>query len=416
MTVVPASITFDGSADVADDLTTWLATPSNYPDGVVTFQQDGIYRVDDGNIEIVDAADLVLDFNGATIRRTRPPDVRYTQHSSALYLRSSATNVTIRNMVYEGVNDATSGYLNTWADAETGGGLARFYRSDGTTLDTADPPSVAESDLPNWGCYCVAMAFDHAIEVVTATNVVVEDCDISGPFGDGVYFHTAVSGVTVQRVDVRRCGRQGIAFNKGTDILVDSCNIYSARHAAIDLECDDAGQTISDVEIRSCYFNSWLTSFASIGPGAVDDVWFHHNTVYRNCIQVGTNNAAIQRYRWRIEDNTFNQAVIDGTVNQWSSPLGIINLDAYSDAVIARNYAKFLGSHSGHAVELTGGCSNIMVFGNHFEGNVNGVVLGVEDSTWIEGGNSLTSTPPDDIDRSNFTGYVPAGVDVDLPA
>lgn len=397
MTAVPASITYDGTADVAADLTAWLANPANYPDNIITFQQNGIYRIDDGNVEINGATGLTIDGNGATLKRTVVPTLRYpTYHTSSLYLTGFARNVTIRNLKTLGVNDATPGYLNTWADAETAGGLARFYQSDGTTLQTADPPGFSDEEKANWGCYCVALAFDHAIEIEKARNVIVENCTLTGMFGDGVYFHNGAELMTVQGCTIVKTGRQGVAWNKGSDIYVYNNTISSARHAAIDLECDDNTQTVNRVEIANNFFNSWLTSFASIGPGQVDDVWMHDNTIWRQIVYVGTNAQALKRYRWRIEGNVFNKEAID-TGSGYGAGVtdAFIRFEYYDDVLVRGNRAKsVIGNGTGYGVYLKYATSGAYVESNWWEDCPNVNPRTAEGGAYVQSANNSTTTEP----------------------
>lgn len=308
--LVPPSIDATGGTDVGAELSAWLTSVAAEAD-VIRFPAGATYRINDGPVNLDDASDLVVDFDGARLRRDRLLDrpLRYPNNTPYLSLQSPR-GVVIRNLRTDGVNTNTEA-MEAHADGVFPPGHKRA--GDPYLLDANGEPHWMDNDRSDllepdgWGTWVVALAFEHSIRLLDAVDAVVEDCDVRGAGGDGVYIGGhGTRGVVVRRVLQRRNGRQGIAIVEGHDILIEHCDLKS-RRGAIDIEPDRPADpfVISNVEIRHCTIRAGLLAFPNQGAGAIDGVNIHHNDIYRagTPLLQTTGSADSPRTNYRFEDN-----------------------------------------------------------------------------------------------------------------
>lgn len=389
--LVPDTIDPTGRTDVGAALSAWLTEAAKEHDAI-RFPPDGVYRIDDAAVVIRSAKDVVIDFDGATLRRTRLLDrpLRYPNNTPFLSLDAPA-GVTIRNLTTDGVNTNTDAF-SSWVD---GTFSARHENAgDQYLLDARDRPQWIDrgradlADPGKWGTWVVALAFEHGIEVLDGVNVVVEDCTVSGMGGDGVYIGgDDTDGIVVRRVVQRRNGRQGIAVVAGHHILIEECDLRS-RRGGVDLEPDHPVSpfVISDVEIRNCTIRSGLLAFPNQGRGAIDGVFIHHNRIHRSGTPLlqTTGGPDSPRTNYRFEDNVD----LEGR----RGPLASLRLQDTHGMVIARNTIPrqpHPDEGNRKAVQLeTVSCTDIVVRDNDFENAATVVDDMVGGSTWTAADNT----------------------------
>ncbi len=357
---VPDTIDATGTTDVGQALTDWIATLE--PGNTVRFREDGTYRIDDATVELPDLADTVLDFAGATLMRTRILDqpMRYPRNHPFLRL-TNPTRVTVRNMLVRGIVTNEPGVMPaTIVDQR---GVAR---------------GVAVRTLDGAGAYCVSYEFEHGISLNgTVEDCIVEDCDLAGMGGDGVYIKgEGAHDITVRRVKIRRNGRQGIALCSGRDILIEDCDIVSSR-GGIDIE-PDTPTTLERIEIRNCTIASHLLAFPCGGAGPVHDVNIHHNTITSSGTPVlFVVNRRHERTGWQFADN------VDTSTGR-AGPFPAVRLDNVRDAVIARNtLPRRQGAGAGVGFWDTPS-HDVAVYDNDFTGHSAIVEDRAGGSTWTE--------------------------------
>lgn len=361
---VPKTIAFDGSADVGAKLSTFLASVQG--PATVRFQPFGTYRVDDASVLVVRPTGITYDFNGASLIRTRLIDQRLRYPQRHGYFRLDyPTDVVVKNLRVQGrvTND---GSMEAAADATTNGKAALLDRN-GTARAIETQAGLLPPHWPtvgDWGVYCVALAFEHAVDISGGVNVVVEDCWFDGIGGDGVGTTLdTTKNVTVRRVTVRRNGRQGISLVAGNGFLVEDCDIRSPR-ASIDIEPDTDKFPMTDIEVRGCTLASNLLPFASGGPGEIHDVFIHHNTITKGGVPVlhvvSNKNGLHQRRNWRFEDNVVVPAM--------SSALPLVRLTNVHGASVRRNKIARRATEAAGRLIAVGleRCSGVTVADNTF--------------------------------------------------
>ena len=262
----PATITADGSRDVSDELTGWLAT---VPDESVVDLGQGVYLCQT-RIVVTDRVGLTI--RGGTLLRTEEGRIVYPQTNAHLLLvrpvRCKVEGLTVRG-------------TNTVTDQR--GGHSAYKRDH---------------------------EFDAAVRFEDFRDCAVTGLDADGIWGDGVQWQVG-QGVYMADCRIDRNGRQGVTVI-AKDVLIERVRVERGRRAGFDIEPDTSAQGVGNIEIRHCYTNTGLLAFASGGPGVINDVWLHDNVSHNSGVPIlhiaattgYTNEAVATRSRWTIERHT----------------------------------------------------------------------------------------------------------------
>lgn len=372
---VPASIPADCSADATAGLNAFFS--ANVPDNsVVSFPGGGCYLVI-GTVTVNGKTDVSIEGNGSRLVRTElsPQELRYPQRN-AFFRIANSTRVHLSGLNVEATNNS-SDYGGTILDAD---GTAR-------SVDCL-------SYLPDWGCYSIALEFEHAFEVLGSVDTSVSNVSAKDIWGDGVYVagrdqFTSQQGerVTLLNVSVDRNGRQGMAVNRIQHVLIDGFILERGRRSGIDIEPDTGAEIISDIEIRNSVIETNLLAFASYGRGESSNVYIHGNVVTRTgvpWIYVRANDGT-RRYNWTIHNNDVQQRL--------GSPQPGLLFENVVGVDIQGNTNHYASAQPTNAVGLYAG-STATISCNWFE-DAAALVVGDGTGSWTEQNNSLTSTPPD---------------------
>lgn len=105
--------------------------------------------------------------------------------------------------------------------------------------------------------------YGHGIVIRACENVLVDNCDISKCWGDGVLIsYNAISSlgitkdITIRSCNIYRCRRQGITVGYGENIIIVGCFIHdidgTAPRSCIDFETDAVGQYVRKCIVSGC--------------------------------------------------------------------------------------------------------------------------------------------------------------------
>ena len=351
-----AAVPTDCSRDVTQELNEFFAS---LEDGAsVRFPAAACYLTQ-GELLLQDKTGLVLDGNGATLRRTRitPAAMRYPNASAHVRL------VRVRDSHLHGLRVEGT---NTSSDL-------RYLR-------------------PDFGAYDVRFEFEHGFSFHGAEDVTLSDSSVDAVWGDGVnitgrdqYTGHGSRRVVVRDVSVDRNGRQGVTVI-AHDVLLDGVRILHSRRSGVALEPNLAEAPVAGVEIRNSDISSWLLAFASGGRGAVDDVWIHDNVVRRSgvpFVHVRASDGA-RRKNWRVTGNS---------VAEQGSPVAAMRFTAVDGLVVEGNDVRIATTQSRLAVELQR-TSGVQIRCNTFSGARPDFVLADTASTFVLEENAVGAAQP----------------------
>ena len=378
----PSSIATDCSRDVSAQLNAFFAAVPDHT--LVRLPASACYRTET-EVAVRDKTGLVLDGNGAVLRRTAlsPRELRYPQANAHLrFVR--LTESVITGLHVQGTNTVS------------------------------DLPSKAVG----YGAYDVQFEFEHGYSFHGARNVVLRESTADAVWGDGVnvtgidqYSKTTSDGVRIERVTIDRNGRQGITVI-ARNTVIDGAVIKHSRRAGIDLEPNTVRTPVVGVEIRNSRINSWLLAVASGGAGTVDDVLIADNVIERTGIPFIYVRASdgTRRHNWRVTHNT--------VLSELGSPAAAMRFENVSNVLVAHNSLKLAATQSRTAVQAKSGTTGLRIECNRFENAKPEFVLADATSSYSERANSLDSRPapcgPVDTVRTRLQrgecGDVPRGV------
>jgi Right handed beta helix region len=328
----PASIVSDCSVDVSAALTSWIASvPDN---STVSFPTGACYLVP-ASILIEDRNGLTFNGNGATFKRIRrsPPELSYPNPNPYWWvLRSS--DITFRSLAVIGTNT----------------------RSD---LDYE----------PRVGAYKVEYEFEAGFRVESSKNFLADHIIVDAVWGDGFQLQGG-DGASITNSRISRNGRQGITGADIGNLLLAHNAIALSRRAGIDLENNVESDVVSGVEIHHNTIGSIHLALAAGGPGAVNGIYFHDNTITTSGVPFIYNQrkfeGAVRRRDWRIENNVVQQEL--------SSPLAAILMNNTDDITITGNtvpIAKYwdgITPRDRRPVDLVNSAGRLVVRNNDFRG------------------------------------------------
>ncbi len=317
---VPSSIDASGEADVTKALNEFL---TGVPEGsAVVFGEDARYRVE-GTLLIQNRQGLTLGGNGATIvavtdgADVAPPELaglghRWPRHRTHLYVRDSS-DIVIRDLAVRGAN-------------EEGGSGEEGY----------DPDLEAQ----------------HGIELFGVTGALVEGCEMSYIYGDGVYVGGGSTDVTVTGCDIHHTGRQGMSVTSGERITFADNDLDEIRRSAFDLEPNTDAGVIRDVNIVDNVVGTARLNFvAGHGAGApFNDITIAGNHLEETALKIDIEApvGGPRRTGIVISDNTSHVSFgADG------APISLTRTD---DVAIRENEQALDPGRSGLAVESRQSC------------------------------------------------------------
>jgi hypothetical protein len=258
---------------------------ASLPNGREVHFRPGAYRVD-GTIRLVDRVGLTFDGHGAlffTDLATPPAyattpavlgqTVEYPWRLRSHWSIEGGSGITLRNLAIRGPNAA------------------------GGTGEAG---------------YVEALEAQHGVNINGATNVLIENVDISFVYGDFIYVGATYRNinptgaskyvfnpsrnVTIRGGVWRSNGRQGVGVASVDGLLIDGISMTDTRRASIDLEPNGATDVIRDVTIRDSYFGPgrllWIASKG--GPGVFENLLIENNRLDRGA-QVYINAPATAR-------------------------------------------------------------------------------------------------------------------------
>lgn len=218
------------------------------PDGsTVQFPSGGVYHQAEP-IRVEGRTGLTIDGNGSTFVSTAPVDDQLRPS----WMVIDGTDVVLQDMEVQG----------------------NFKMEGPRSLERM------QQELPSGN------HFQPGIGVYGGTRVTVRDASVRDTFGDGVL--VAPSGilpggpgpevgmprdVRLQRLEITRTARQGVAFTGGVGLWLEDSTIRDGWYLGVDLEIDVPGQPLQDVHIVGNTFDgTYFSAIALPWPGDGDDV------------------------------------------------------------------------------------------------------------------------------------------------
>jgi Right handed beta helix region len=331
-TLPPASIASDCSDDVSAALSDWIAS---LPDSsTVTFPAGACYLVP-ASIRLTERKGLTFNGNGATFKRTRlsPPKLRYPNPNPYWWILGGS-NLTFNSMSIVGTN---------------------------TKSDLDYEPAV--------GAYKVEYEFEAAFRAEGTRDFVADRIIVDAVWGDGFQLQGG-SGATITNSNISRNGRQGITGADISNIRLAHNTITLSRRAGIDLENNVESDVVTGVEIHHNTIGAIHLALAAGGPGAVNGVYFHDNTITTSGVPFIYNqrkyDGAVRRRDWRIENNVVQQEL--------GSPLAAILMNNTDNVTITGNTVPIQKVWDGitpkdrRPVDLINSAGRLVVRNNDFRG------------------------------------------------
>ena len=331
-TLAPTSIASDCSTDVSAALSDWIAS---LPDSsTVTFPAGACYLVP-ASIRLPERKGLTFNGNGATFKRTRlsPPELRYPNPNPYWWILGGS-NITFSNMSIVGTN---------------------------TKSDLDYEPAV--------GAYKVEFEFEAAFRAESTRDFAADRIIVDAVWGDGFQLQGG-SGATITNSKISRNGRQGITGADISNIRLAHNTITLSRRAGIDLENNVESDVVTGVEIHHNTIGAIHLALAAGGPGAVNSVHFHDNTITTSGVPFIYNqrkyDGAVRRRDWRIENNVVQQEL--------GSPLAAILMNNTDNVTITGNTVPIQKVWDGitpkdrRPVDLINSAGRLVVRNNDFRG------------------------------------------------
>jgi hypothetical protein len=304
---VPSTIDASGTKDVTDELNAWLAS---VPNGrVILFPRNAVYRVE-RTLLIQNRTDLLFDGQGSTLLVTEasPYTSDMANRSRAHITLTGGERIAFRNLKLRGANSE--------------------------------------------GGWVVDLEAQHAFNVRGTRDLIIENCEMTETFGDGVYLASSANRVKIRNNRIYNIGRQGIALTGAHDVLIENNHIYDIRRGIIDLEPNSGSGWIYRLRIQDNRIGSHRLQFlpAGGGPGYVEYVEVLNNTFeddgyMRVTVQTPTYHLGYQRNNFVFRGNDAGDKKADRRA---------IVVTRVSDFVIEDNNQR--GSNRGHYFVEGSGC------------------------------------------------------------
>lgn len=279
---IPGSIDGTGTTDVSAALASWIASlPDGQPTNptVVTFGAAATYKVE-STLTLLQRSWMTFDWNGSTFICDTTGSIA---RSHIKISRSS--NIRVTDLIMRGPN----------ANAGVG--------------DSA---------------YVASLEFQHAFEVVSSTDVEIDNCTISKIYGDWIYLGMTGSygwcdGVLVHDCTFTSNGRQGFGFVACRNVEVYDNTTVQCRRSLIDLEPNSQAGGCDTIWFHDNTFGSHRLSFiASKGyPASVDNVTIEDNTINGATSIICLPPSPGTRHNWIIRNNVAAAGITPSSSAQW---------------------------------------------------------------------------------------------------
>ncbi len=314
---------------------------------------------------------LIFDGNGAEFFTTAPAipfggNVGQNNYSHRRHFWfNSSQNIVIKNLKISG--------SNTIRGRDLAPGAPVFWKGEKDNGSLGNAPGYQ----PYW-------EFEHGISIHNGNNFLIENVEINGMWGDGIYLGNTptapTTNVAIRHSFIQNTGRQAIALCNAQYILIDSVTTSLGRRAAIDLEPYSSDGFVTDVEIRNSSFQTAMTFIAALGKGDVSNIYIHHNDYTTSghtivCRDSDRQNP-VTRKNWRFENNVRNGA--------FGSPIADIRFTK-TDSIFIRNNINSISSRQSRIAAGFDDCNNVVLEQNDFGDaqwvNVNDELIDLEKFT-----------------------------------
>lgn len=284
---------------------------------------------------IEDRTGLTFNGNGAAFKRTKlsPPKLRYPNPNPFWWILRGS-DITFNNMKVIGTN---------------------------TVSDLEYEPAV--------GAYKVEYEFEAAFRAEGVKNFTADRITIDAVRGDGFQLQGG-DRASITNSRISRNGRQGITGADISNIQLAYNTITLSRRAGIDLENNVEADVVSGAEIHHNRIGSVQLALAAGGPGAVNGVHFHDNTITASGVPFIYNerrdDGAVRRRDWRIENNVVQV--------EMGSPLAAIlmnntdNITITGNRVPIKEFWDGITAKDRRPVDLLNSAGTIVVKNNDFRG------------------------------------------------
>jgi hypothetical protein len=303
---VPSNIDATGATDVTEQLNAWLAS---VPNGrVILFPRDAVYRVEK-TLLIQNRADLLFDGQGATliVNDPQPFAGSSANRSRAHITLMGGERIAFRNLKFRGANPERE--------------------------------------------WVVDLEAQHAFNVRGTRDLIIENCEMTETYGDGVYLASSANRVKIRNNRIHNVGRQGIALTSAHDVLIENNHIHDIRRGIIDLEPNSASGWIYRVRIQNNKIGDHRLQFlpAGGGPGYVEFIEVLENTFENG----GYLRVTVETPRYHLGYQRNNFVFRGNDANDKRADRRAIVVSRVADFVIEDNNQR--GSNRGHHfVEGTG--------------------------------------------------------------
>jgi len=217
---------------------------------------------------------------------------------------------------------------------------------------------------------------EHGISNTNSKNLTYENITIKNVGGDGLYFKYCTN-VLMKDIITDGTNRMGIGISHGSyNIKIDNYEAYNCTRSAVDLEGDNKGYYIDNVELT----NSFLTShIAAAGSCIINNVNIHHNRFIPNIIMKGGmwidnpeyNPNEIEsdknpkeipremRENWVIEDNE--------KIGGGGTPMAMVRIRYCNNVKVNRNNIVVPTSQGRWGIALNYCSGRLEIIGNKYE-------------------------------------------------
>lgn len=253
-----------------------------------------------GVLHIVNRHHLIFEgaaVDNKTVMYTEAPAVPYntsidnnTYSNRRHFWLDKCSNIAVRNIRIEGSNNTAGPSLTP--------GMPAFW--------LGGPDKGSKAGYPG---YRAPWEFEHAFDITSCDNVLIEDCEGDNIWGDGVYIGgrsvSPSTNITLRRIYTHWTGRQGIALANCRNVTIEACQAIKGRRSGIDLEPYNDEGFVTDVEIFGCTVHPLQTQIAAAGRGDVSRVNIHHNTFngQGGALVVGDAAGLMRRSDWIYANN-----------------------------------------------------------------------------------------------------------------
>ena len=308
----------------------------------------GVFMIENRNYLIFESDSL----NPATIFTSEPAvpsgssgSQQYSKRRHFWFVNSK--NIVMRHLRIEGSN-TVEGHLYR-------NGYPHFWKGN----DKPDAKSRRGSPA-----YLSYWEFEHAIALHGSENVLLENLDINGVFGDGVYVASdklPSKNIVMRNLNITNTGRQGIAVCFAQYVLIENIHQSKGRRSSIDFEPNFHNEFVYDVEVRNSSFDTWLTFIAAKGRGEVSNIVIRNNEYLTtgHSIIAGDSKGLVERKNWLFENNVRR--------NGFGSPAPDFQFSKF-DGVVLRNNDNNINPNRSRLIASFSDSKNIVIEGNDFGG------------------------------------------------